>query len=84
MKTEVWEFGGMCAYIPHSGHLYYTPYSGHLWTLFLKELFTLYVEREFLTSLKLAKWARLGASDNGLSLPPRCWDYKHASPCLAF
>lgn len=61
MKTEIWEFGGTSAYVS---------YSGHLWTLFLKELFTLYVEREFLTSLELAKWARLGASDNGLSLPP--------------
>jgi hypothetical protein len=47
MKMEMWEFAVMCTYVLFSGHLYHTPYSGHLWTLFLQELFTLCVEREF-------------------------------------
>lgn len=35
MKMEMWEFAGMCTYVPYSGHLCHIPYSSH----FLSEKF---------------------------------------------
>lgn len=65
------EFAGMCKMAVILGHC-------------SQRAFTLLFETEVLTSLELAKQARLGAPGSCLSLPPQCRDYKHVPPCPAF